>query len=160
LRSIQLKRNGRSVATIDLYDLLLDGNTSADQRLQPGDVIFIPPVGTTVAVTGEVRRPAIYEVSDGAVASDMLYLAGGLTPQADPRTAKLERVDDRRNRTVVDIDLTTPASRGTRLQTGDQILIQPIRDSQEGAVTLAGHVFRAGAAQDRHALDGSRRQRR
>ncbi|MEK7422491.1 MAG: SLBB domain-containing protein, partial [Actinomycetota bacterium] len=149
LRNIQLKRDGRSVATIDLYDLLLDGNTSADQRLQPGDVIFIPPVGTTVAITGEVRRPAIYEVKEGAVAADMLYLTGGLTPQADPRTAKLERVDDRRNRTVVDIDLTTPAGRMTRLQAGDQILIQPIRDSQEGAVTLAGHVFRGGAAQYR-----------
>ena len=149
LRNIQLKRDGKIVGRIDLYDLLLAGDTSADQRLQPGDVIFIPPVGTTVAITGEVRRPAIYEVKDGAAAADILYLSGGLTPQADPRTAKLERVDDRRNRTVVDIDLTTPAGRGTRLQTGDQIRIQPIRDSQEAAVTLSGHVYRDGPAQFR-----------
>ena len=100
LRNIQLKRAGQIVGRIDLYDLLLNGDTSADQRLQPGDVIFIPPVGTTVAISGEVRRPAIYEVQEGAVAADMLYLSGGLTPQADPRTARLERVDDRRNRTV------------------------------------------------------------
>jgi len=147
LRNIQLKRGGQVVGRIDLYDLLLNGDTSADRRLQPGDVIFIPPVGTTVAISGEVRRPAIYEVEEGAAAGDMLYLSGGLTPQADPRTAKLERVDDRRNRTVVDIDLTTEAGRSTRLQTGDQIRIQPIRDSQEAAVTLVGHVYRGGPAQ-------------
>ena len=147
LRNIQLKRAGQIVGRIDLYDMLLDGDTSADQRLQPGDVIFIPPVGTTVAVTGAVRRPAIYEVKEGALAAEMLYLSGGLTPQADPRTAKLERVDDRRNRTVVDIDLTTSAGRNTRLQTGDTVHIQPIRDSQEGAVTLVGHVYREGPTQ-------------
>ena len=65
LRNIQLKRGGQIVGRIDLYDLLLNGDTSADQRLQPGDVIFIPPVGPTVAISGEVRRPAIYEVREG-----------------------------------------------------------------------------------------------
>ncbi len=62
LRNIQLKRNGQVVTRLDLYDLLLNGDTSGDVRLLPGDVIFIPPVGSTVGVTGEVRRPAIYEL--------------------------------------------------------------------------------------------------
>ncbi len=62
LRNIQLKRSGRTVTTLDLYDLLLRGDTSADARLLPGDVIFVPPVGTTVGLGGEVRRPAIYEL--------------------------------------------------------------------------------------------------
>ena len=62
LRNIQLKRNGRVVQALDLYDLLLNGDTSGDVRLLPGDVIFIPPVGSTVGVTGEIRRPAIYEL--------------------------------------------------------------------------------------------------
>ncbi len=119
LRNIQLKRNGQVVRTLDLYDLLLNGDTSGDVRLLPGDVIFIPPVGTTVAVEGEIQRPAIYEVKPGAVASEILYLSGGLTPTADPRSATLERIDERRNRTVVDVDLTTPQGRGVRLQTGD-----------------------------------------
>jgi len=149
LRNIQLKRDGQVVKRLDLYDLLLNGDTSNDARLLPGDVIFIPPVGTTVAITGEIQRPAIYEVKDGAAASEMLYLAGGLTPQADPRTARLERIDSRRNRTVIDLDLTTPQGRTTRLQTGDQILIQAIRDSLEGAVRLEGHVYRAGGVQYR-----------
>src|SRR5690606_21772805 len=62
LRKIQLKRQGSLVSELDLYDLLLRGDTKADQRLMPGDVIFIPPIGTTVAIQGEIRRPAIYEL--------------------------------------------------------------------------------------------------
>ncbi len=61
LRNIQLKRNGRVVETLDLYDLLLNGDTSSDTRLQPGDVIFVPPIGNTIGVSGAVKRPAIYE---------------------------------------------------------------------------------------------------
>ncbi|HEX4872034.1 MAG TPA: polysaccharide biosynthesis/export family protein, partial [Nevskiaceae bacterium] len=77
LRRIQLKRQGQLISTLDLYDLLMRGDTSADERLQPGDVIFIPPLGVTVGVSGEVRRPAIYELSTGiASAMDLVSMAG------------------------------------------------------------------------------------
>ena len=92
LRNIQVKRRGSLVATLDLYDLLLRGDTRNDVRLQSGDVIFIPPVGKTVGVTGEIRRPAIYEFTGEATAADLLYLAGGLLPEADPRAATIERL--------------------------------------------------------------------
>jgi protein involved in polysaccharide export with SLBB domain len=62
LRDIQLKRRAPSMRRLDLYDLLLRGDTSDDTKLLPGDVIFIPPVSSTVAVDGEVARPAIYEI--------------------------------------------------------------------------------------------------
>lgn len=62
LRNIQVKRNGKLVARMDLYDLLLRGDASGDVRLRSGDVVFIPSVGGLVSVTGEVRRPAIYEL--------------------------------------------------------------------------------------------------
>lgn len=142
LRDIQLKRNGQVVARLDLYDLLLAGDTSGDVRLLPGDVIFIPPVGITVGVAGEVQRPAIYEVREGAHASDLLYLTGGLTPRADPRTARLSRIDNRRDRTILNVDLTTVQGRSTLLQTGDVVRIQPIRESLEGAVQISGNVYR------------------
>jgi len=149
LRAIQVKRGGQTVRTLDLYDLLLNGDSSNDVRLQSGDVVLIPPIGTTVAISGEVLRPAIYELKPGAKASDVLFLAGGLTPEADPRTGRLDRIDDRRNRTVMNIDLTSVAGRGLPVQTGDAIRVLRIRDSMEGAVGIFGHVHREGTVEHR-----------
>ena len=149
LRAIQVKRSGRVVRTLDLYDLLLEGDSSDDLRLQSGDVVLIPPIGTTVAISGEVLRPAIYELAAGAKAADVLRLAGGLTPEADPRTGRLDRVDDRRNRVVMNVDLTSEAGRALPVQTGDAIRVLPIRDSMEGAVGVFGHVHREGTVQHR-----------
>ena len=76
LRDIQLKRRGTVVRRLDLYDLLLRGDTTHDGKLQAGDVIFIPTVGPTAAVDGEVRRPAIYELRGNTPLSALISLAG------------------------------------------------------------------------------------
>ncbi|MFQ5668808.1 MAG: polysaccharide biosynthesis/export family protein, partial [Candidatus Binatia bacterium] len=107
LRDIQLKRSGKLVRRLDLYDLLLHGDTSGDVRLLPGDVIFIPPIGRTVGVAGEVRRPAIYEIKGEKTVAEVLDLAGGLLPTAYPQASQLVRINRRRERTLVDIDLTS-----------------------------------------------------
>src|SRR5277367_3920826 len=68
MRQIQLKREGKVVTTFDLYDLLIRGDKSKDSRLLPGDVIFIPPAGAEVGLTGSVRKPAIYELTPSGMA--------------------------------------------------------------------------------------------
>ncbi len=83
LRNIELKRDGRLVTVLDLYDLLLHGDTSGDRQLLPGDVIFIPPIGRTVAIDGAVRRPAIYELKSEQTIAQLIDIAGGLLPDAD-----------------------------------------------------------------------------
>ena len=83
LRNIELKRHGELVRRLDLYDMLIRGDTTDDARLLPGDVIFIPSVGPTVSVDGEVHRPAIYEIRNESSVADVIQLAGGLTPEAD-----------------------------------------------------------------------------
>jgi polysaccharide biosynthesis/export protein len=152
LRNVQLKRNGRIVSRLDLYDLLLNGDTSGDARLLPGDVIFIPPVATTVGIMGEVRRPAIYELKGEASAADLLHLAGGLTPEADPKLATLQRIDERRDRIVVDVDLTDPQARGTLLRTGDLLRVPGVKSTYSNAVRLEGHVLRPASVQYRNGL--------
>ncbi len=142
LRSIELKRGGRLVQRLDLYDLLLAGDTSNDARLVPGDVIFIPPVGPTVAIDGEIQRPAIYEVREGATAAEVLSLAGGLTPRADPGSAWLERIDGHRGRTVLDLDLVSTVGRALGVRNGDRIRVHAIREVFENAVALEGFVHR------------------
>jgi protein involved in polysaccharide export with SLBB domain len=65
MRHIQLKRDGRVITEFDLYDLLLQGDKSKDVQLLPGDVIYIPPTGPSIAIAGSVNMPAIYELRDG-----------------------------------------------------------------------------------------------
>lgn len=152
LRDIQLKRNGATVRRLDLYALLLNGDASNDVRLLPGDVIFIPPVGRTVGIAGEVRRPAIYEFKDEGSVADLIDLAGGLAPEADPRLARLSRIDGNRTRTVIDLDLTAGRDREVRVETGDVLQIFTVRPTLENAVVVEGHVFRPGPSQFRPGL--------
>lgn len=147
LRNIQLKRGGRTVTTLDLYDLLLNGDTSADVRLLPGDVIFVPPVGATVGLAGEVRRPAIYELNGETSAEELVRLGGGLLSQADPAIVTLERVNDKRQRITVTVDLTAGAGRAQSLRDGDVLRVPTIRPVLEDSVTLSGHVHRPGEYQ-------------
>ncbi len=147
LRNVQLKRNGKIVGRLDLYDLLVRGDTSADVRLLPGDVIFIPPVGKTVGVSGEVRRPAIYELKNERTAAELIALAGGLLPTAYPQATQLERIDKNRERTLVDVDLTLKTGQATRLKSGDTISVFSVLEKMENIVLLSGNVERTGGQQ-------------
>ncbi len=82
LRSVQLKRKGKIVTTIDFYEFLLQGDTSKDQRLKPGDVVFVPKAASLVAIAGNVKRPAIYELKGDLNLSTLIGFAGGLAPSA------------------------------------------------------------------------------
>lgn len=144
LRNIQLKRAGAVIATLDLYDLLLKGDTSDDERLQAGDVIFIPTRGEQVAISGEVLRPAIYELKEQATAQDLVQLAGGLKVTAYAKNARIERVDSRGARTVIDLDLQTKKGKGRVLKSGDHLHIGFIKDRKENVVSLLGHVHHPG----------------
>lgn len=145
LRKIELKRNGRLVSVLDLYDLLLHGDTSGDQQLMPGDVIFIPPIGDTVSVYGAVRRPAIYELKGEKNVEQVIGVAGGLLPDADGKTVQLERIKPSRLREMVNIDLTSSAGRVAGIDNGDKLRIPAIRPTLENSVVLSGYVFRPGA---------------
>jgi polysaccharide export outer membrane protein len=152
LRNIELKRNGHLVAVLDLYDLLLHGDTSGDRQLMPGDVIFIPPIGVTTTVYGAVRRPAIYELKKEKTAEQVVAIAGGLSPDADGKLAQLERIDSSRLREMRNIDLTSNAGRNTELTNGDKLRVPAIRPTLENSVELSGDVFRPGAFQYRPGL--------
>jgi protein involved in polysaccharide export with SLBB domain len=152
LRNIQLKRNGRLITTLDLYDLLLRGDTSNDRQLLPGDVIFIPPIGRTVSIQGAVRRPAIYELKTENTVAEAIQIAGGLSPDADGKLVQMERILPSRLREMHDIDLTVAQSSATELANGDKLNIPAIRPTLENSVILSGYVFRPGQFQYRPGL--------
>lgn len=144
LRNVQLKRKGKLVTTLDLYDLLLNGDTSKDARLASGDVIFIPPIGDTASVDGEVRRPAIYELKNETTAGQLVSLAGGMLPSAYPSESKIERIDSAGNRTVVDVNLNSADGKKLKLKSADALIVYGVLDTLENVVTLEGHVKRPG----------------
>lgn len=147
LRAVQLKRGGRVVTTLDLYDLLLSGDTSRDLRLQPGDVVFIPPVGKTVSVSGEVVRPATYELSGAATVNELVELGGGLLPSAYVQNVSLERIRGQTDRTIATLDLSKPAGGRTAVQTGDHLRVFSVFDRAENVVMLTGAFERPGLVQ-------------
>ncbi len=141
LRKIQLKRAGNVVTEMDLYDLLLKGDTSSDVMLKPGDVIFVPPIGKTVGITGEVRRPAIYEVKREKNVKQLLDIAGGLLPTAYASMASIQRINEKDQRVYKDIDLKKEA-KSERVLDGDVIKVYSVLDKVEDVVLIQGHVRR------------------
>jgi len=144
LRSIRLMRNGEMVTELDLYDLLLRGDTSGDTRLLPNDVMFIPAIGRTVGIAGEVIRPAIFELKEEDTIEDILPLSGGFLPTSYIRASRVERINDLGERTLLDVDLSDPADLATVVSNGDILQIYSILDQVEGVVILEGHVNRPG----------------
>jgi protein involved in polysaccharide export with SLBB domain len=152
LRNIELRRDGTTVSTLDLYDLLLRGDTGNDMRIQAGDVIFVPPIGAQVTVDGEVRRPAIYEVNNEGSIAELIALAGGLNAAANRTAVKLERVVPNRGTTVQDINLAEGGGTQTAVRDGDVLRVPANLEQLEGSVRLAGNVFQPGLYQWRQGM--------
>ncbi len=144
LRNVQLKRSGKIITTLDLYDLLLNGDTSKDSRLLPGDVIFIPPIGKTAGVSGQVKRPAIYELKKETSIEDVIKLAGGLLPTAYVPASRIERITESGEKTLVNLDVSTLKGRKFQVKDADVIQIFSTLDTMRDIVKLDGHVKRPG----------------
>jgi protein involved in polysaccharide export with SLBB domain len=142
MRAIELKRGGKTITTLDLYDFIAKGDKSKDVPLLAGDVIVIPPVGPRVAVTGAFDQAAIYELKPGATSvGDILNLGGGVPTLATAQKALLERINRSSNppRQVQDITLNSTGL-GLPLQDGDVLTLLGISPAFANAVTLQGTV--------------------
>ena len=146
LRRIELHRGGQTIQTIDLYDFLLKGETGPDARLLQGDVIFIPVVGKLVALAGEVRRPAIYELKEEKTLLDLVRMAGSFAPAAYKRRVQVERLEGHTAGIVLDVDAEELEKSGKEfgLADGDIARVLPIALADVNAVTLEGNVIRPG----------------
>ncbi len=156
MRDIQLKRDGKVITDFDLYDLLIRGDKSKDARLLPGDVIFIPAAGAQVALSGSVRKPAIYELNRGqSAASDanishadttiqqLVDFAGGLSAVAAASRISIESIEDHQARQAMEVAFD-PTGLATLLHDGDFIRVLPIIPGFEKTVTLRGNLANPG----------------
>ena len=143
LRHIQVRRDGATITDFDFYDLLIKGDKSKDVRLQPGDVLYIPPVGPLTAISGSVNTPAIYELKGTSTLSDLIEIAGGMSSLADTGRITIERLVDHQSRKTLEFPYED-SSRSMPLQDGDIIRVLSIVPSFQDTVTLRGNVTNPG----------------
>jgi polysaccharide biosynthesis/export protein len=155
LRQIRLVRDNQALGEIDFYQFLMAGDRRQDARLQSGDVIVVPPLGPIAAVSGAVKRAAIYELNPGTRLVELLQLAGGVTPSANLQRCQLLRLDQDKGRIMIDIDLgkiidasgrKRPTANGAdlALQDGDFLRVASVPTQVVNVVTLAGAVKNPG----------------
>ena len=152
LRVVKHYRGQQLISEMDLYDLLLHGIRKAIEHLEPGDTILVPPVGPLIAVSGMVRRPAVYELKSETQLSDVIAMAGGVSVAAALGEIKVERIEAHEKRVVLDAKLLPgdQSSAAARLapfevQDGDRVAVAPILPYSDKAVYLEGHVYRPGS---------------
>ncbi|HEX4487327.1 MAG TPA: SLBB domain-containing protein [Terriglobales bacterium] len=142
MRHIQLRRNGKLVSELDLYDLLLRGESTNDVPLLPADIIYIAPIGPQVAICGSVTLPAIYELKGGTTPKQAIEMAGGLAPAADSRHILLETTNVHQQRELQNVDVE--AASAQNLQNGDIVTIKAMVASMEKVLWLRGNVGSPG----------------
>lgn len=145
LRRIQLKRTDGSVHTFDFYRFLLYGDGSQDVPLQPGDIIFIPPVEVQVSVSGEVHRPAIYELLPEERLRDAIGFAGGVKPSGVAQRVAVTSVRPGEARQLIDANLLDDSDQNNPpLYDGDKVEVYSIRPVFANIVTIDGAVDQPG----------------
>lgn len=152
LRNIQVKRGGKVVETVDLYDFFLKGDKSSDIRLQSGDTIFVPPIGPVAGISGNVKKAAIYELKGEQTLKDLLKLAGGINPTGYLQRIQITRIAAHEKRLVNDFGLDPNSAGKTideltgsiRIQDLDLVKIFPIDNTLRGYARLDGYVLRPG----------------
>lgn len=154
LRSVRVTRGGQELATVDLYDMLLSGDRNKDVQLQNGDTIFVPVIGPVVAVAGEVRRPAIYEMNGRTTLQDALKMAGGVAASGSLGRIQVERFENNSSRIALDfvpkVGSTLEAELGgVELKDRDMVKVFPVQAAVRQVVVLKGNVQQAGEYQFR-----------
>lgn len=153
LRTLRHFRGTQLVEEVDLYDFLLHGIRAGSARFESGDTLFVPPAGTQIAVSGAVKRQAIYELKSGKTTlAQVIDDAGGLTAAASLNHIVIERIDANHERETVTLPLgdgqnpqvDQAALASFTVQDGDRIRVEPILPYSQRAVYLAGHVVRPG----------------
>jgi protein involved in polysaccharide export with SLBB domain len=163
LRRVEIRRGGKLVETLDVYDYIVRGDATHDPRLESGDVVFVPVRGPTVRLIGEVVRPATYEMRPGETLADVVRSAGGFRPTAVPSRVQIERIVPARDRrdggaARVVLDVNTYATRNANgdsgagedtvqvaLEDGDVVRVFSIPDRVRNRITVAGNVWQPGS---------------
>jgi polysaccharide biosynthesis/export protein len=153
-RRVEVRRGGKLVDSLDLYDYLLQGINRSDVRLENGDVVFVPVHGGFAKLAGEVTRPAIYELRSGETLRDLIQFAGGFGPAAYQARVRIHRIlppntrgPGGRARVVVDVgadQLAGGVVPEVPVSAGDSVTVLAVPQRVRSYVTVKGNVWVEG----------------
>lgn len=148
IRNIQVKREGKVIKTLDVYQFLMNPGTTDDTYLENNDYIVVLPVGRIASIGGEVNRPHKYELINGENLNELIYYAGGLKSTAYKRNVTVKRYADNEN-VVMDINLDSLMHAGInyQLMDGDNVTFAKIPEIVENIVSIQGSVRFPGTYQ-------------
>ncbi|HHG3067668.1 TPA: SLBB domain-containing protein [Vibrio parahaemolyticus] len=152
LRDIQLKRDGKIIRKLDMYDLLLKGDAINDVRLLPDDVVLIGSVNDTVSIEGEINRPAIYEVKQGETYQQLIQMAGGFTANAHTEQLEIKRYALHGVREALTLDFNKTQDRQSKVKNGDAIKILKKSEELTRYIQIEGDVRHPGYVEWRNGL--------
>lgn len=141
MRNVQVMRDGRRIANVDVYEYLFGGKDAGNIRLQEGDVIIVPPYQTLINIEGNVKRPMLYEITDKESLADLIKYAGGFTGDAYSDMIRLSRQTGHENELY---NIKSEDFESYRLKDGDVITVGTIVDRYSNRVQLRGQVMRPG----------------
>lgn len=141
LRAIQLIRNNKKIAEIDVYELLINGTANLDVQLQDQDVILVNPYLARVKMMGQVKRPLVFEVTPEDNLEDVLRFAGGFTDLAFKDRISISRITGNQ-RSISDVYSNQLGL--FNLKGGDEISVYRIIDRFTNRIQIKGAVFRPG----------------
>ncbi len=142
LRNITLKRSNKEIGNLDMYELLINANTSSDLRIQSGDALLINPVGDRVKIWGNVNRPAIYEIKDNETFNDILSFASGFSSKANKNRITLSRINESGQRVFKDYSFDK--IKELRLKDADEIFIHDLSGKFSNNIRLEGFLNNRG----------------
>lgn len=140
-RSIELIRNNKKIADLDIYNYLLSGKTNT-KRLQDQDVLLVKPYNNLITVEGAVKRPGIYELQPEETLQNLIVYFGGFTPNSYTNLFVLERLVDGKEKEVKEVTLAEAAQ--FKMKAGDKLIVQESLDIFNNRIAISGAVFRPG----------------
>ena len=144
LRNVQLVRNGKNIATIDVYQFIMKGNIQDDIRLQEGDVVIVPAYDVLVKIDGKVKRPMRFEMKKDENLSTLISYAGGFEADAYTRSLRIVRQNGQEYEvnTVKDLDYSV-----YKMRNGDVVTAEAILNRFTNKLEIRGAVYRPGIYQ-------------
>lgn len=144
LRAIQLVRNSKNIATVDVYDLILNGKADGNVILEEGDIIIVPPFNQIVVLEGSVKRPMAYELKEGETVQDLIGYAGGFASNAYKDNIQIIRQNGKEYQVFT---VSQPEYASFMLMDGDLITVGEMLDRFTNKLEIKGAVYRPGIYQ-------------